>query len=154
VTNGSRSGEGIHTRSACQTTRSFRQRTPRTGALVGPVRLARNLVTTPMARIMKIGGYSTPNALADDGFAAASNEQWQAPGHWREVDGEWAGDDAPAAEPVDAAAPVCHICYYEADAFARCERQAFADRMEWEVAARAAISNDACGIVWQWTRSA
>ena len=54
-----------------------------------------------------------------DGFAAAGNEAWQAPGHWRNIDGEWQIMTLGGLQPIDPAAPVCHVSYYEADAFAR-----------------------------------
>ena len=50
------------------------------------MRLARNLVTNAeWLAFMKDGGYATPTLWLMDGFAAASNEGWQAPGHWRQI---------------------------------------------------------------------
>ena len=103
---------------------------------------------------MEDGGYATPTLWLMDGFAAASNEEWQAPGHWRKIDGEWQIMTLGGLKPVDPAAPVCHVSYYEADAFARWSGKHLPTEMEWEVAARAGHLNDAFGIVWQWTRSA
>jgi ergothioneine biosynthesis protein EgtB len=147
--------EGIHTIGHASETFHFDNEKPAHRALVGPVRLARNLVTNAeWLAFMKDGGYSTPTLWLMDGFAAVSNEQWQAPGHWREIDGEWQVMTLGGLKPVDAAAPVCHVSYYEADAFARWSGKHLPTEMEWEVAGRAGHLNDAFGIVWQWTRSA
>src|SRR6202140_3225912 len=82
--------EGIHTVGHADDSFHFDNEKPAPRALVGPVRLARNLVTNAeWLAFMKGGGYSTPTLWLMDGFATVSNEQWQAPGHWREVDAEW-----------------------------------------------------------------
>jgi ergothioneine biosynthesis protein EgtB len=147
--------EGIHTVGHTDESFHFDNEKPAHRALVGPVRLARHLVTNAEWRaFMDDGGYSTPTLWLMDGFAAAGNEGWQAPGHWRQVDGEWQIMTLAGLQPVDHSAPVCHISYYEADAFARWSGKHLPTEMEWEVAAKAGHLHDAFGIVWQWTRSA
>jgi ergothioneine biosynthesis protein EgtB len=147
--------EGIHTIGHQSDSFHFDNEKPAHRALVGPVKLARNLVTNgEWLQFMDAGGYTTPTLWLMDGFAAAEREEWQAPGHWRKVDGEWRIMTLAGLQPVDPAAPVCHVSYYEADAFARWSGKHLPTEMEWEVAARAGQLNDAMGIVWQWTRSA
>ena len=146
--------EGIHTVGHTDDSFHFDNEKPAHRALVGPVKLARDLVTNAeWLAFMKDGGYSTPTLWLMDGFAAANNEGWQAPGHWRETRGEWQIMTLGGLQPIDPSAPVSHVSYYEADAFARWSGKHLPTEMEWEVAARAGHLNDAFGIVWQWTRS-
>ncbi|MBN9008489.1 MAG: ergothioneine biosynthesis protein EgtB [Rhizobiales bacterium] len=147
--------EGIHTIGHQGDSFHFDNEKPAHRALVGPVKLARNLVTNAdWLAFMDDGGYRTATLWLMDGFAAASNEEWDAPGHWRKTDDGWQVMTLAGLQPVDPAAPVCHISYYEADAFARWNGNHLPTEMEWEVAARTGQLNDAFGIVWQWTRSA
>ena len=147
--------EGVHTIGHADETFHFDNEKPAHRALVGPVRLARNLVTNAeWLAFMAEGGYERANCWLMDGFAAASAEGWQAPGHWRQIDGRWYAVTLSGLKPVLPEAPVVHVSYYEADAFARWSGRHLPTEMEWEVAARAGQLNDAFGIVWQWTRSA
>ena len=135
----------------------FDNEKPAHRALVGPVTLARNLViNAEWLAFMKDGGYATPTLwLMDGSFAAACNEQWQAPRPLaRDIHGEWHVVTLAGLKPVDPAAPVCHVSYYEADVFARWSGKHLPTEMEWKVAARAGHLNDAFGIVCKWTRSA
>ncbi|WP_315831651.1 ergothioneine biosynthesis protein EgtB [Bradyrhizobium prioriisuperbiae] len=147
--------EGIHSIGHQADTFHFDNEKPAHRALVGPVKLARNLVTNrEWLAFMADGGYRKASLWLMDGFAAATNEEWDAPGHWRQIDGAWQVMTLGGLRPVDLEAPVCHVSYYEADAYARWAGRHLPTEMEWEVAARAGQLNDAFGVVWQWTRSA
>ena len=146
--------EGIHSIGHAGESFHFDNEKPVHRALVGPVKLARNLVTNvEWMAFMADGGYGTATLWLMDGFAAVNNEQWQAPGHWRQIEGGWKIMTLGGLMPVEPEAPVSHVSYYEADAFARWSGKHLPTEMEWEVATRAGHLNDAFGIVWQWTRS-
>jgi len=147
--------EGIHSIGHAAETFHFDNEKPAHRALVGPVKLARHLVTNrEWLAFMDDGGYRTATLWLMDGFAKATADDWQAPGHWREIDGQWHVLTLGGLRPLDPDAPVMHVSYYEADAFARWCGKHLPTEMEWEVAARAGVLNDPFGIVWQWTRSA
>ena len=123
--------------------------------LAGPVRIARGLVTNgEWLAFMADGGYATPGLWLSDGWAAVEAEGWRAPGYWREIDGSWHALTLGGLRPVDPAAPVMHVSYYEADAFGRWAGKHLPSEAEWEIAARGGELSDAFGLVWQWTRSA
>jgi ergothioneine biosynthesis protein EgtB len=147
--------EGIHTVGHNDDSYCFDNERPAHRALVGPVKIARDLVSNrEWLAFMQDGGYSIATLWLMDGFAVVTSEEWNAPGHWRQVDGAWHVMTLGGLQPLDLDAPVCHVSYYEADAFARWSGKHLPTEMEWEVAARAGQINDAFDIVWQWTRSA
>lgn len=147
--------QGIHTIGHQGDSFHFDNEKPAHRVLVGPVKLARGLVTNAdWLAFMDDGGYRTASLWLMDGFAAATGEAWEAPGYWRKTDDGWQVMTLGGLQPVDANAPVCHVSYYEADAFARWSGKHLPTEMEWEVAARAGQLDDAFGMVWQWTRSA
>jgi ergothioneine biosynthesis protein EgtB len=122
---------------------------------LAPARIRRGLVTNgEWLEFIQGGGYVTPSLWLSDGWSAVESQAWSAPGYWRQADGAWFTLTLAGLKPVDPAMPVCHISYYEADAFARWTGQHLPTEFEWEVAARAGILDDAFGLVWQWTRSA
>jgi ergothioneine biosynthesis protein EgtB len=122
---------------------------------IQPVRIAKSLVTNAQwLEFMRDGGYRTPTLWLSDGWATVEAQGWSAPGYWREIDGAWHAFTLAGLKPVDPAAPVVHVSYYEADAFARWAGKGLPSEAEWEVAARAGLIDDAFGIAWQWTRSA
>jgi ergothioneine biosynthesis protein EgtB len=146
---------GIHTIGYQDDGFHFDNERPAHQVLVQPVRLARNLVTNAeWLAFMRERGYATPTLWLSDGWATVQAEGWDAPGYWREIDGEWFVMTLGGLREVDPAAPVCHVSYYEADAYARWAGKHLPTEFEWEVAARTGVIANAFGIVWQWTRSA
>jgi len=146
--------EGIHTIGHQGDSFHFDNEKPPHRVLVGPVKIARHLVTNrEWLAFMNDDGYRTATLWLMDGFATVEREAWEAPGHWRKIDDQWHIMTLAGLKPVDLDTPVCHVSYYEADAFARWCGKHLPTEMEWEVTARAGQLDDAYGIVWQWTRS-
>jgi ergothioneine biosynthesis protein EgtB len=146
--------EGIHTIGYQDNGYCFDNEGPSHRVLVGPVRIARSLVTNgDWLEFIANGGYENPMLWLSDGWATVQNEAWNAPGYWQQRDGVWHQFTLGGLRAVDPAAPVTHISYYEADAFARFAGKHLPTEQEWEVAARTGDLADAYGIAWQWTRS-
>jgi ergothioneine biosynthesis protein EgtB len=147
--------DGLHTIGHSGDDYCFDNEGPEHRVYLRPVRIARRLVTNAQwLDFIADGGYATPSLWLSDGWAAVQAEGWEAPGYWRKVDGVSHTLTLAGLRPVDPGAPVCHVGYYEADAFARWMGKDLPTEQEWEVAARAGLIDDAFGIVWQWTRSA
>ena len=150
---------------------------PDHATLLHPYKLADRLVTNAeWLEFMSDGGYRKPLVWLADGWAMVKREGWVAPGYWEETDGGWRQMTLEGLRPVDPAAPVCHVSYFEADAFARWAGKRLPTEQEWEVAVTASgLSDDgareklrpsvarrsavgglrqAFGAVWQWTASA
>jgi ergothioneine biosynthesis protein EgtB len=146
---------GIHTIGHDGASFSFDNERPAHQVLLQPVRVARTLVTNgEWLEFMADGGYATPSLWLSDGWATVEVQAWNAPGYWQHVDGAWFSMTLGGSRAIDPSLPVCHVSYYEADAFARWAGKHLPSEAEWEVAARAEALDDAFGAVWQWTRSA
>ncbi len=108
---------------------------PRHEALLRDYRLADRLVTNgEWLEFMADGGYATPAHWLSDGWGAVNSRGWTAPGYWEGEKGEWLQMTLNGLVPVDPAAPVCHISYFEADAFARWAGKRLPTEFEWEAA--------------------
>ena len=134
---------------------SFDNESPRHETLIQSGRIDRALVTNRQwLAFMEDGGYAKPELWLSDGWYAGPAEGWEAPGYWRRTSDGWATMTLGGERPVDLDAPVTHVSYYEADAYARWAGRFLPTEFEWEVAARDGGLPDAFGLVWQWTRSA
>jgi ergothioneine biosynthesis protein EgtB len=146
---------GLHTIGYTGDGYCFDNEAPSHQVYLQPARIGRCLVSNGhWLEFMAEGGYATPSLWLSDGWAAVEAEGWTAPGYWRQRDGAWHALTLAGLQPVDPDAPVTHVSYYEADAFARWAGKHLPTEAEWEVAARQGLIDDAFGAVWQWTRSA
>lgn len=122
-----------------------------------PFSLAADLTTNDdWIQFIADGGYHRAEFWLADGWARVKAEGWSAPLYWREDATGWSVMGLAGRHPVDPAAPVRHVSFYEADAFARWSGRRLPTEAEWEHAARAdptAFSN-LMGEAWQWTASA
>ncbi len=122
-----------------------------------PYALANDLVSNAdWFAFIANGGYARPELWLSDGWSTVQAEGWDAPLYWRR-DGEgWTTMGLTGRAPVEPTAPVRHLSFYEADAYARWAGKRLPTEAEWEHAVRCrpeAFSN-AFGEVWQWTASA
>ena len=147
--------EGIHTIGFSGEGFSFDNEGPPHRVFLEPVRIARSLVTNAQwIDFISDGGYATPSLWLSDGWATVLAEGWSAPPYWRKRADAWWSLTLAGLEPAALSAPVTHVSYYEADAFARWAGKDLPTEAEWEIAARANLLDDAFGFVWQWTCSA
>jgi ergothioneine biosynthesis protein EgtB len=109
---------------------------PRHEALIRPFKLASRCVTNAEWRqFIEDGGYSTPTLWLADGWNTVKSQDWHGPLYVEEAEGGMMQMSLLGFRPVDPAAPVTHVSYYEADAFARWAGYRLPSEFEWEVAA-------------------
>jgi len=165
----SKGASGIHRVGATGDDFFFDNETPRHDVLLHEHAISNRLVTNAEYReFIKDGGYSASNLWLSDGWATIQERDWQRPLYWHEsLETEFTLGGV--HEIVDSA-PVCHVSYYEADAFSRWAGARLPTEFEWELAAVEQtvagnlldsgywhpVAGDApqfFGDVWEWTSS-
>ncbi len=130
---------------------------PRHRVWLESYRLADRLVRNrDWLNFMADGGYQTSTLWMSDGWAMARASKWVAPLHWRQCDKsctDWLEFGPEGIRPLDLDAPVAHVSWYEADAYARWAGARLPTEAEWEAASRNARLGETAGLVWQWTAS-
>jgi ergothioneine biosynthesis protein EgtB len=112
---------------------------PRHRAWLEPYSLASRLVTCgEYAAFIADGGYRRHELWLSDGWDAVGRNGWQAPLYWTSDNGNWSLFTLRGAQPLDrmASAPVSHVSFFEADAYARWAGCRLATEFEWEAAAQ------------------
>jgi len=112
---------------------------PRHEVLLRPFSLASRLVTnSEFLEFVNDGGYREPRHWLSLGWATVQEHSWQAPFYWsQDHDGQWIEFTLAGPRPLQLAAPVTHVSFFEADAFASWSGARLPSEAEWETAASA-----------------
>lgn len=157
---------------------AYDNESPRHRQFVEAFSLSSRLVTNRQyLAFIEDGGYQHPEHWLSAGWATVQQHHWTAPIYWEQVDGQWQQMTLGGMKPLAMDEPLCHISYFEADAFARWAGHRLPTEAEWEVASpsvpvegpfadsrrfhptadggvdRATALADMFGQLWQWTAS-
>ncbi|HUL57042.1 MAG TPA: ergothioneine biosynthesis protein EgtB [Usitatibacter sp.] len=156
----------------------FDNETPRHSAWLDDFEIASHPVTHgDFIDFIDDGGYRRPELWLSMGWDAVGTRGWEAPLYWEKRDGQWYTFTLHGMAPVERNTPVCHVSFFEAEAFARWAGARLPTEAEWEVASERASPEgnfqesgalhplalreapadgevaQMFGDVWEWTRS-
>lgn len=142
---------------------AFDNEGPRHDVLLQAFRIATRRVTNgEYMAFIDDGGYRHSEFWHMDGWGTVNREGWQAPLYWSRQDGDWRVFTLSGEHDIDPDAPVCHVSFYEASAYAAWAGKRLPLETEWEVAAASILASGGGGgdlaqlagsDVWEWTAS-
>lgn len=147
--------------------------------ILQPFRINTHLVSNQdYLEFIEDGGYQNPLLWLSDGWDRVIKHHWSAPLYWKKIENQWHVFSLTGLKKLNLSEPVCHVSYYEADAFARWSNKRLPTEAEWETLAKQIKENIsegnfldshfyhpiACqhshanfhqffGDVWEWTQS-
>jgi ergothioneine biosynthesis protein EgtB len=130
---------------------AFDNEGPRHDVLLHPFRIAARPVTNAeYLKFIEDGGYRRPEFWLSDGWAFVQREHLNAPLYWLPQQGDWQVFTLHGASALEEHAPVSHVSFYEAAAYAAWAGARLPTEFEWEAMAP---QMNGQGEVWEWTRS-
>jgi ergothioneine biosynthesis protein EgtB len=153
---------------------AFDNECPQHEVLLEPFQIAsRDVTNAEYLEFIEDGGYRRPELWLSEGWDTVNAQGWVAPLYWEQHDGGWWQFAHRAMKSLNPREPVCHISYFEADAYARWSGARLPSEPEWEIAAvrmpssgtflddsifhpqpaRGQGNQQMFGDVWEWTSS-
>jgi dimethylhistidine N-methyltransferase len=134
---------------------AFDNESPRHKVWLEPFEISDRLVTNGQwLAFMEAGGYRQAGWWLSEGWATVQAEDWQAPFYWYRQGDRWYEFSLRGLHPLDPHAPVTHVSYFEAAAYAHWAEARLPTEAEWEVATHAGLLEQLDDVGWQWTQSA
>ena len=125
---------------------AFDNELPRHTVFIEPFCIASRLVTNQeYLAFIADGGYRRPELWLSDAWDHVCRNGWAAPLYWEQAGYGWTQFTCQGTVPLRPAEPVCHISFYEADAFARWAGMRLPTEFEWEIAASSLKNAGAAG---------
>ena len=116
---------------------AFDNESPRHKVWLDPFLLANRLSTNgKYLQFIEDNGYTRPELWLSAGWNQVSEQGWTSPLYWLRQDDRWWNFTLSGLRPVDPDEPVCHVSFFEADAFARWSKARLPTETEWERAAQ------------------